>query len=388
MDFGLGENAEQFRAEVRAFLEKTITPEKAEEYYRSGVLADKEFVAKAFDAGYVYSPGPAEWGAPQFEFGQTRILEEEFLRAETPTYAYGTTLSVARSVLHFGSQELVEEIVPKAIRGEIFAGFGYTEPESGSDVAAAQTRAVRDGEEWVINGSKMFTTNAHVADYVFLLTRTNPNVKKHAGLTMFLVPVKDTPGFTAQAVYTVSGERSNITFYDDVRISDKWRVGEVDGGWKVLLAALQEEHGCAFVGQADKMVCTAEEWACSTVGDDGCPKSEDVDVLGRIGKTAAEAEISALLQRRSFWMAERGRIPVSEGPMAKLFSSETMERGSQDLTDLLGPDGLRSFFDPTAPQNGEIEHMLRFSLGTTIYAGASEVQRNIIAQQGLGLPRS
>lgn len=381
MDFRLGEGADEFRAQVREFLESTITDEMAAEYYRTGVLADKDFARTALAAGYTPVPAPAGWGAPEFENWQTRVLDEEFLRVEAPTYAYGTTISVAKAVLAFGSSALKEEFVGPAVRGEVIAAFGYTEPESGSDVAAAQTRAVRDGDHWVINGSKMFTTNAHVADYVFLLTRTNPDVKKHAGLTLFLVPVKDSPGFTAQAVFTVSGERTNITFYDDVRVPDTYRVGEVDGGWKVMLHALQDEHGAAFVGPAARMVETAEAWARSA------GRTSDPDALARLGKTAAETEVATLLQRRAHWMDWNGRVPVAEGPMAKLFSSETLERGSQDLTDLIGPDGYRSYYEPTAPEHGKVEHMLRFSIGTTIYAGASEVQRNIIAQQGLGLPK-
>lgn len=384
MDFRMGEGAEEFRADLRAFLEQAVTDERAEEYYRTGVLADREFVAEALEAGYVaVPPPPGDWGAPQFEPWQARILDEEFLRAEAPCYGYGTSVAVARSVVAFGSPALIEEFVGPTVRGELITGYGFSEPESGSDVAAAKTRAVRDGDEWVINGSKMFTTNAHVADYIFLLARTNPDVPKHAGLTLFLVPVKDAPGFTAQAVYTVSGERTNITFYDDMRISDHYRIGEIDGGWKVMLHALQDEHSAAFVGQGDRMVCAAEDWAREA------GRTEDEDALGRLGKAAAEVEVGYLLQRRAAWMDWSGKgIPVAEGPMAKLHSSETLERASQDLVDLMGPDGLRSFYEPTAPQNGGIEHMLRFSLGTTIYAGASEVQRNIIAGQGLGLPRS
>ena len=123
--------------------------------------------------------------------------------------------------------------------------LGFSEPEAGSDVANAQTRAVRDGDEWVINGSKMFTTNAHIADYVFLLTRTNPDVPKHKGLTMFLVPL-DRDGVEVQAVYTLSGERTNITFYNDVRVPDSARIGDVDGGWRVLTASLMDEQASSF----------------------------------------------------------------------------------------------------------------------------------------------
>jgi alkylation response protein AidB-like acyl-CoA dehydrogenase len=232
----------------------------------------------------------------------------------------------------------------------------------------------------------MFTTNAHIGDYVFLLARTNTEVPQHKGLTTFLVPLKH-PGVEVQAVYTLSGERTNITYYSDVRIPDAWRIGEVDGGWRVMMVSLQDEHSTGFGARILRLLEEAEAWAHEATDADGTPRIEDPDVRRRLGRAATELEVSRLLHRRSAWMAEEGIVPEAEGPMSKLFSSEALERVAQDLTEVIGPDALRSYFDPTAPQGGRIEHMLRFSLGTTIYAGTSEVQRNIIAQRGLGLPR-
>jgi len=264
--------------------------------------------------------------------------------------------------------------------------LGFSEPESGSDVAAAATRAVRDGDEWVINGQKMFTTNGHIGDYAFLLTRTNPDVPKHKGLTMFLVPL-DQPGFEAQGVFTLSGERTNITFYNDLRVADRWRIGDVDKGWSVMTHSLQDEHSSGFAVHSESLLADLEAWA-QTERADGTVPIDEPRVRAELGRMAAEVEVGLLLQHRSAWMGSIGEIPEIEGPMAKLFTSEAIERHGQAATELLGPDGLRSYMDPTAPQGGRIEHAMRFSLGTTIYAGTSEVQRNIISQRGLGLPRS
>jgi alkylation response protein AidB-like acyl-CoA dehydrogenase len=189
------------------------------------------------------------------------------------------------------------------------------------------------------------------------------------------------PGVEVQAVYTLSGERTNITYYTDVRVPDSARIGEVDGGWRVMTGSLQDEHSAGFGARTQRLLEDAETWAHDT------GRLDDPDVRARLGRVAAEVEVSLLLQRRSAWMAEEGIVPEAEGPMAKLFSSEALGRAAQDLSELLGPDGLRSYFDPTAPCGGRIEHTLRFSPGTTIYAGTSEIQRNIIAQRGLGLPR-
>ena len=277
-----------------------------------------------------------------------------------------------------------ERILPGALRGKTTIALGFTEPECGSDVAAATTKAVRDGDNWIINGSKMFTTNGHIADYVFLLTRTSPDKPKHKGLTMFLVPL-NAPGVEAQPVWTLSGERTNITFYSDVRVGDDCRIGEVDGGWAILGLSLQDEHASSWGPHMARLLDHAEQWAQSST--EGSAPITDTDARRRLARIAVEVEVSELLLHRCVWMADHGQIPVAEGPMSKLFSTEALVRSAQDVNELVGPDALRSYFEPTAPQNGQFEHLMRFSLGTTIYAGTSEVQRTIIAQRGLGLPR-
>jgi alkylation response protein AidB-like acyl-CoA dehydrogenase len=234
----------------------------------------------------------------------------------------------------------------------------------------------------------MFTTNGHIADYVFLLTRTNPDVPKHRGLTTFLVPT-DQAGFEAQAVHTLSGERTNITYYDDVRVDDRWRIGDVDGGWRVMMTSLQDEHSGGYSARIRRLLGEAEAWARDTTDVDDRSQLDDPDVREALARCATAAEVSRLLQMRSVWMGHRGEVPAAEGPMAKLFSSEALERSAQELCEVVGPDALRSYFDPSAVEagTGRIEHAQRFSLGTTIYAGTSEIQRNIIAQQRCGLAK-
>jgi alkylation response protein AidB-like acyl-CoA dehydrogenase len=386
MDFRLGSQVEAFRDEVRSFIVEHMSEELEERMYRTGDSHDDAFTAGVSERGWFYAGWPEEWGGSGQDPLEYLAMREELQRLDAPTYSIGTTLLVAKAILHTGTDEQKREVLPKALSGEIVIVLGFSEPEAGSDVANAQTRAVRDGDEWVINGSKMFTTNAHIGDYVFLLTRTNPDVPKHKGLTTFLVPL-DQPGVEVQAVYTLSGERTNITYYNDARVEDRWRVGEVDGGWRVMMASLQEEHSGAFAARIARLLDEAEAWAGETTGVDGRPRIEDPDVRERLARCATEAEVSLLLQRRTAWMVKEGIAAEAEGPMAKLFSSEAMERSAQDLCEMVGPDALRSYFDPTAPRGGRIEHAQRFSLGTTIYAGTSEIQRNIIASRGLGLPR-
>ncbi|MGA2474258.1 MAG: acyl-CoA dehydrogenase family protein, partial [Acidimicrobiales bacterium] len=241
MDFRLGEGSDALRDEARQFLDEHFTDDVRERMHRTGVHHDWDFHKARVDHGMLAPGWPEVYGGQGRDSLEVLALAEEFQSAGAPTYGGSTTLMVANVIRHMGTEEQKRLIVPQALGGEIIIALGFTEPEAGSDVAAAQTRAVRDGDEWVINGQKMFTTNAQEADYVFLLTRTNSEVAKHKGLTTFLVPLRQ-PGVEIQPVFTVSGERTNLTFYTDVRVSDSLRIGEVDGGWEVMTVGLTFER--------------------------------------------------------------------------------------------------------------------------------------------------
>jgi alkylation response protein AidB-like acyl-CoA dehydrogenase len=294
-------------------------------------------------------------------------------------------MMVARVIKAVGPAWMREEVLPRVVTGEVTIALGMSEPEAGSDVAAVQTRARPVDGGWVVDGQKMFTTNGHLTDYVFLLARTDPASERHTGLTTFLVPL-GRDGFEAQAVFTLSGERTNITYYSDLFVEDRYRISEVDAGWQSLMLALQDEHSAPFSPHLDRLVEDTERWAAEP-GPDGAAPLERDDVRQRLVKVATELEVAQLLELRTTWMESIGEVPVAEGPMSKLFSTEAVVHGAEALTALVGPDALRSRKDPTAIGDGRIEHTLRFSLGTTIYAGTSEVQRNIIAQRRCGLPR-
>ena len=386
MHFQLDTETQRYRDEVRDHLQTVLTPDAAERIYRSGVAHDDHFAKGLVDKGYFAPSWPSEFGGQNRNAWVEEVIREELMRVDAPMYLSETTRMVASIIREIGTPAMKDRILGGAMKGDITIALGFTEPECGSDVAAATTRAVRDGDQWVINGSKMFTTNGHIADYIFLLARTSPEKPKHKGLTMFLVP-RESDGFEAQAVWTLSGERTNITFYSDVRVSDEWRIGDVDCGWQVMGLSLQDEHASGWGPHTSRLLHHAEQWAATTAADDGSPQLAKTDVRRRIARVAMEDEVSRLLLRRCVWMVEAGQIPVAEGPMSKVFSTEALVRSSQDIMELVGPDAARSYFEPAAPEDGRFEHLMRFSLGTTIYAGTSEVQRSIIAQRGLGLPR-
>ena len=387
MDFRLGEKSEAVRREAQAFLAEAFTPEVRRTMEETGVHHSWDFHRKLVERGWLAPGWPKEFGGQGRDPLEVLAFAEELQRAGAPTYAVGTTLMIAGVIRHIGTEAQKQLILPPALRGEIIIVLGFTEPESGSDVAAAQTRAVRDGDQWVINGQKMFTTNAQEADYAFMLTRTNTEVPKHQGLTTFLVPLKQ-PGVEIREVRTISGERTNLTFYTDVRVDDSLRIGEVDGGWDTMAVGLTLERSGAQGGQSFRLLAAMEHWAATAVDPAGRPRAADPTVLARLGRAAAENEVSTLLARRSAWVQSTGGLPGVEGSMAKLFASEALTRQGGDFMDMLGPDGTRSTGDPTAVEGGAAEFALRFALGATTYGGTSEIQRNIIAQRGLGLPRA
>lgn len=380
MDFRLDEQTESLRTEVRSYLDEALTLDVEERLYRSGVSHDPDFIKGLIDHGWFAPAWPKELGGAGLDPTSVMVLFEELSRHEAPMYATGVSQMVAKALLNFGTDQMRRDVVPQVLRAETICVLGFSEPEAGSDVANAQTRAVRDGDQWVINGSKMFTTNAQIGDYVYLLTRTNPDVPKHRGLTTFLVPL-DRPGIEVQAVYTLSGERTNITYYNDVRVPDSARIGDVDGGWRVLTSSLMDEQAASFAPWIARLLEEVEAWAIET------GRIDDAGARERLGRVAAEAEVAQLLRRRCTWMDEQGIPRNVEGPMAKLFSSEALTRATEDLYDLVGPAASRSFLEPSAPRDGRVEYLMRFALGTTIYAGTSEIQRTQIAQRGLGLPR-
>ncbi len=244
MDFSrveLSDEDKAFLEEAQSFLGTHMTDEVRRRDRETGDNFDEGLHLKLGAAGYLAK----EW-KPESQGGfsrvRRRIWEQEKRRAHVPWVTWGTTAMVARSVAKFGSPELCDEVLPKVFSGEARLCLGYTEPEGGSDVATCKTRAVRDGDAWIINGSKMFTTGAHNCRYVFLITNTAPDAPKHKSLTMFLVPL-DSSGIEIQGIRTVDGDRTNIVYYSDVRVDDKYRLGEVNAGWTVLREPLNVEHG-------------------------------------------------------------------------------------------------------------------------------------------------
>jgi alkylation response protein AidB-like acyl-CoA dehydrogenase len=246
---------------------------------------------------------------------------------------------------------------------------------------------VVDGEEWVVNGQKMFTSTAHVGTHVFLLTRSNTDVPKHRGLTMFMVPM-DAPGVECQPVLTLGGQRTNATFYSDVRVPDACRIGDVNGGWAVMRVALVYERGGSGGTAGPTLAERFAGWAQSTPADDGGTLYDSPLVKEKLVRIAVDLEVAKLLGTKVGWVSQTGGMPAVEGSMAKLFGPEAAQRHYSDLLDILGPEGVLQPGAPGAPLDGSIEQAFRNAVVGTVYGGSSEIMREIIAERRLGLPRA
>ena len=387
MDFAMPESAEVFRVEVRRFLAEHVTPEMIAAT-RDGTIHSPELHRAIADRGWLAGAVPAELGGGGLSPLELCVLVEELQLHGAPMDALGVNVVVVSMILEHGNEHLRTTVVPRLLAGEALGCFGYSEPESGSDVAAASTRAVRDGDEWVINGSKMWTTMAHVADYVMLLTRTDTDKPKHRGLTFFVVPLH-TPGVEIHPVETMGTERSNATFYDNVRIDDRWRLGEVDGGWSVMKTALKYERGIAG-GQfpSPVVIDAAIDWARNATRPDGSRPIDDPVVRKRLVAAMIDVEVCRSFAYHTASLAEQGVMFGVEGSMTKLFASESYKKHCRWFLDLMGTAGLVNHNDPNAEIGGLIEEHFRHAPVTTIYGGTSEIARNLVAEGHLGLPRA
>jgi alkylation response protein AidB-like acyl-CoA dehydrogenase len=383
IDFDLGEDARALAEEVDAFFAATLTPELKAHAHHSWQGHHPYVHKKMAEANLLFPAWPKEKGGRGATPYARYAAAEVWARYGWSGHATGTTLMIAAMVDRFGSEKARKDVLEPILAGDIVCSLGYSEPGSGSDVFAAQTKATRDGDGWRIDGTKMFTSGAEMSSYVLMLCRTNPDVAKHKGLTMFIVPLK-TEGVTVQPVHTFQDERTNITFYDGVRIPDDYRLGEVDGGVRTMSAALELEHGGSGFARALAALATAAEEICREVTQDGRPLIEHASAQMRLARTLTHSLVSEMLALRALWAAENKIDVPAAGPMSKMFSSEKFLEDSSDLLNLTAPLSLSKREGPAEVINVSY----RFAHGATIWAGTSEVHRSMIAERVLGLPRS
>ncbi|WAC91355.1 acyl-CoA dehydrogenase family protein [Mycobacterium sp. Aquia_213] len=386
MDFSrvaLSPEDQEFLDQTRAFVAEHVTQDVLRRDRETGENFSEPVHLALGEEGYLTSDFKQE-SEGGFNPVRRRIFHLEIGRAHTPWFHWGTTAVVARLVKQFGAPELVDEVLPGVLSGEIRLCLGYTEPEGGSDVATCKTRAVRDGDAWIINGSKMFTSNAQNAKYVFLLTNTDPQAPKHKSLTMFLVPL-DSPGIEIQGIRTLDGDRTNIVYYSDVRVDDRYRIGEVNAGWTVMRFALDAEHGItetedhglqniSMMSEHGHLMAEAADGVVailSTPDADGRRPIDDESIKYRLGRSLARIE--AALSTPGMY----GRVALIQ----------TMRDISPELMDMLGAASALPTDTTGSADDGAVEFIFRHGVPAGIYGGTMEVFRNMIAQHELKLGR-
>jgi alkylation response protein AidB-like acyl-CoA dehydrogenase len=388
-EYDLGPAGNAFRSEVRDWLREHWSGE------RKAAFDSKGFHEREFDASFARDLGTTGWlglGWPREFGGQARTPLEQLAfmevmeRAEAPRIGAAVQ---ANALMMFGTPEQQERYLPEILRGEAMHGMGYSEPDAGSDLASLRTSAVLvhddGGDRWVINGQKIWTTT-YWGKYMFLAARTDREAKPHAGISMFIVPM-DTPGISVKPATTMyDGSFANI-FYDDVRIQADALIGPLNGGWKVLTDALANERGLVGGGIVLK-VAHAFDLLCRDIRESASAAlPTDPLVRERVAALAAEIEVGRRLMIHCAELATSGTTPPEMGAISKVFSGELMERFGEAALDVLGPRATLSQGAPGALRNGRYEQGLRHSLMWVISIGTNEIQRTLIAQRGLGLPR-
>ncbi len=392
MDFNDTQEEAAFRAEARAFLAANAPPRSEGEPPAFGIDTGPEelrrakaWQAKKADAGFAGITWPKEYGGREAPPILQVIYQQEEAKFAVPTGVFDIGLGMCLpTMLAYAGPEQLRRLVPKALRGEEIWCQLFSEPAGGSDLAALRTRAERDGDDWVINGQKIWTSGAHYSDYAILITRTDPTVPKHQGLTMFFLSMKS-PGVEIRPIHQMSGARDfNEVFFTDVRIPDAQRLGAVNGGWKVSLTTLMNERltasSLAFGPQVADLMTLAR-----TVAVNGGPAVRDGAVRGRLAEWYVREQGLRLSVFRTLTALSKGKDPGPENSIGKLVAAGMGQDIAAYGMDLMGAAGVVS--DPTiAPLQALFERALLYAPSGRIAGGSDEIMRNIIAERVLGMP--
>ncbi len=332
-------------------------------------------------------------GWPEKYGGQGRSHLDQFIfwdetwraRAPLPLIMVNT---VGPMLMKWGTDEQRAHFLPKILRGELLISIGYTEPGAGTDLAALSTRAERQGDEWVINGQKSFTTHGHDADYVWLACRTDPDAPKHKGISIILVPTR-AAGYSHTAIETIGGERTYVTFYEDMRVPLTNTVGPVNGGWGLITGQLNLERiTLAMPASLELLLEAVLRWSRETARPEGGRISDAAFVQQNLARVYARAEALRVMNWRSAWLMDRQTPGMAESSAVKVFGTETVIACYRDLLEITGRAGLLKRGSPGALFGGLLESAYRLAMVNTFGGGVNEVQRDIIAAAGLQLPRA
>jgi 3-oxocholest-4-en-26-oyl-CoA dehydrogenase alpha subunit len=379
---------DDLRRELRAYFAALLTPEVREAL--GGANEDRpafrEVVRQLGRGGWLGLGWPTEYGGQGRPAIDQYILFDEAQRAGAP-FPFVTINNVGPMIQRFGTDHQKRRFLPAMLSGDVIFAIGYSEPAAGTDLASLATRAALDGDEWVINGSKVFTSGASQSDYIWLACRTNANAPKHQGISIIIVSTSD-PGFSCTPIATSGLTHTNATYYADVRAPRDMVVGQVDHGWRIITSQLGHERVglAAFGGRTEQLWSDVVDW-CRQSEVDGELAIDQEWVRHDLARSYVELEAMRLLNWKLAMLREGEDPEPASAAVAKVFGTETHDRVCARLLGTVGPLATRRPGAPDAPLHGRLEALARGSYINTFGGGTNEVMRDIIAVTGLGLPR-
>ncbi len=399
MEFAYTAEQQALRDEVQRFIQENVDEDVRREIENTDEMSQGPLVRdlrkKVAAKGWVGISWPKEYGGQDGSRIDQYIVEEEFSRIGVGVGGAG---SGAPAILAAGTEEQKKTLLPGLISGEITLALGFTEPQAGADLASLQCRAVRDGDDFVINGQKMYTSSAHYASHIYLMARTDPDAPKHRGISIFIFPM-DTPGITVRPLWTIQNDppapigttygqrRTNETFFEDVRVPATCMLGEENQGWYVGAMGLNLDR----VGASRYLISVRRDediinWAKDNdLG--GHDVSQDPAIRDRLAELWIEAQVCRLMTMRSMSLMERGDTFTYEGAAEKVWAPEHGVRTTETISQILGPYAQLMSTSEEAIEHGLFAHNLLGSFQSGINHGSVQVMRDQIARRGLGLPR-
>lgn len=392
MDFEFSEKECQFLREVDEFLKANYDP-KVMDVTRENMaqVCDtperRAFMKKLAEKGWLGITWPKEYGGQDGEGFFEYLLNEKLSSVGAPQIGKGVGI-IGKTLIKVGSEKLKQEFLPQILDAKIEFAVGYSEPSAGSDSAAMRLKAERQGDNWVLNGQKVFTTSAHFADWYWVGARTDPDAPKHHGISLFLIRMDD-PGLTIQPMYTMGNERTNAVFFDNVVVHNDYLVGQQNKGFQYIAEALDIERFTLFTFSP---IRGRTELLCDYVKEakhDGKALKDDPVMRQKVAQLATDCEVARLLGVRFVDTAiNSDKAPTVQASHYKLFATELSRRVADATMDIVGPGAQLALNTADAPLKGRPESCYTYCVIDTVGGGSSEVQKNIIATRGLGLPRN
>jgi alkylation response protein AidB-like acyl-CoA dehydrogenase len=389
MEIGYTDEQEALRNRLREYYADLLTPEVEAQLADSHGIGPhmRRVVKQMAEDGWLGIGWPTEYGGQGRSAIEQYIFFDESMRAGAPVPML-TINTVGPTIMQFGTPEQKDFFLPKILAGDIHFCIGYTEPESGTDLASLQTRAVRDGDEYVINGQKIYTSLAGGADYIWLATRTDPEVAKHKGISMFIVPM-DTPGIKVVPMHLLGDHNINYTFYEDVRVPAGNLVGGENAGWSLITNQLNHERvTLCSSGIIERALNDVRSWAQNTKLADGRRVIDQEWVQVHLARIYSRLEFLKLINWKVAWTATQGHLDVADASTIKVFGTEFYMEAFRLLLEVVGQAGYLTRDNDDAILAGRLEMYARSLVILTFGGGTNEIQRDLIAIFGLGLPRS